>query len=315
MKHKNQIKAIIEKNAKTPEVVEFIAFMGNRSGTVKKDKKNNVYVIDQNGNVMVVKNLRNIPHVAKLPVIVGIDPNEPGVLQVLRQRNAYHNPPYPNVAEHAEIMHARWGTDPVWVNKQQILDLLPYPASATGMIVQLRGGKYYLNGDHILANQTVDFSGEIPASGACWVLAEVDESKVITLRAGSTVASREVLTPEDIPAPATDQKRLFAVKCYFGQTRIQQTKTVEDIYILHDVPGEGGAAGTAFDIPIVTTDPATPADGEMWLLRETTGAIPNGTPIGLLLALTYTGNTGTTAELQLSAWDDTASTIIRYASL
>lgn len=315
MKHANQTRAKIERQNQTPQVIEFDAFMGNRSGTVKKDKKNNVYVMDNNGNVMVVKNLRNIPHVSKLPVVVGMDPNEPGILQVLRQRNAYHNPPYPNVAEHAEIMHARWGSDPVWVNKQQILDLLPFPASSTGMVVQLRGGKYYLNGDHILPNQTIDFSAEIPASGACWVLAEVDENKLITLRAGATVASREVLTPEDIPAPTTGQKRLFAVKCYYGQTRIVQTKTIEDIYILHDVPGEGGTGGGGFDIPIVTSDPATPADGEMWLLRETVGAIPNGTPIGMLLALTYTGNTGTTSELQLSAWDDTTNTIIRYASL
>jgi len=247
MKHPNQNKRKFDSRLQPQEVVEFEAFMGNRSGTVKKDKKNNVYVLDQNGNVMVVKNLRNIPHVFKLPVIVGVDPSEPGIMQVLRQRNAYHNPPYPNVAEHAEIMHSRWGSDPVWVNKQQIIDLLPYPASTTGMIVQLRGGKYYLNGDHILANQTIDFSAEIPASGACWVLAEVDETKIITLRAGSTVASREVLTPEDIPAPATDQKRLFAVKCYYGQTRIQQTKTVEDIYILHDVPGEGGGGSGVSD--------------------------------------------------------------------
>lgn len=298
MKHANQTRAKIERQNQTPQVIEFDAFMGNRSGTVKKDKKNNVYVMDNNGNVMVVKNLRNIPHVSKLPVVVGMDPNEPGILQVLRQRNAYHNPPYPNVAEHAEIMHARWGSDPVWVNKQQILDLLPFPASSTGMVVQLRGGKYYLNGDHILPNQTIDFSAEIPASGACWVLAEVDDAKVITLRAGATVASREVLTPEDIPAPATGQKRLFAVKCYYGQTRIVQTKTIEDIYILHDVPGEGFG-----NIPLLTSDPASPADGELWLLRETSGGHADGEIMGMM-AMTYTSDPGTANPLKLSVNDN-----------
>lgn len=295
-------------------VGKYAAFMGNANGTVKANKYNDVYVIKHDRSVEIVRNTR-VPNQAKLAVIVGYDDQNPTLLQVLREVNAYQKPPYSPIAEHADPNHTRWGRDPVFVSKEQITDLLPYPVGFTGLTVQLRGGKYYLNGDHILDNTIIDFSGELPASGACWVLAEVDEAKVITLRAGSTLASREVLSPEDIPAPATDKKRLFAVKCYYGQTRIVQNKTMQDIYILHDVPGEGGTAGTAFDIPIVTSDPATPADGEMWLLRETTGAITDGTPIGLLLALTYTGNAGTTAELQLSAWDDTANTIIRYASL
>jgi len=295
-------------------VGKYAAFLGNASGVVKANKHNDVYVIKHDRSVEVVRNTR-APNQAKLAVIVGYDAQNPTLLQVLREVNAYQKPPYSPVTEHADPNHGRWGRDPLFIEKLQILDLLPHPASFTGMVVQLRGGKYYLNGDHILPNQTVDFSAEIPASGACWVLAEVDDAKVITLRAGATVASREVLTPEDIPAPATGQKRLFAVRCYYGQTRIVQTKTMQDIYILHDVPGEGGTGGGGFDIPIVTSDPATPADGEMWLLRETVGAIPNGTPIGMLLALTYTGNTGTTSELQLSAWDDTTNTIIRYASL
>lgn len=82
------------------------------------------------------------------------------------------------------------------------------------------------------------------------------------------------------------------------------------------------AAGKAFtvdgspisgsSIPVVTSDPVSPADGELWLLRETSGAVPDGTPIGLLLALTYTGNTGTTLPLQLSVWDDVTNQIVRY---
>jgi len=295
-------------------VGKYAAFMGNANGTVKANKYNDVYVIKHDRSVETVRNTR-VPNQAKLAVIVGYDDDNPTLLQVLREVNAYQKPPYSPIAEHADPNHTRWGRDPVFVSLQQVVDLLPYPESFTGMTVQLRGGNYYLNGDHVLDNQIVDFSAEIPASGACWVLAEVDEAKVITLRAGSTVASREVLTPEDIPASTVDKLRLFAVKCYFGQTRIVQNKTMQDIYIIHSAAGAGGTGGGGFDIPIVTIDPATPADGDMWLLRETTGAIADGTPIGLLLALTYTGNTGSTAPLQLSAWDDDASTIIRYASL
>jgi hypothetical protein len=71
-----------------------------------------------------------------------------------------------------------------------------------------------------------------------------------------------------------------------------------------------GGAGTS--IPIVTSDPGSPTDGELWLLRATVGGIANGVPIGLLLALTYTGNSGSTVPLQLSVWDDVVGSIIRY---
>jgi hypothetical protein len=41
-------------------------------------------------------------------------------------------------------------------------------------------------------------------------------------------------------------------------------------------------------VPQVTSDPASPADEDVWVLRENDGeAIPNGTPIGMLLGLTY----------------------------
>lgn len=57
-------------------------------------------------------------------------------------------------------------------------------------------------------------------------------------------------------------------------------------------------------IPVVATDPSSPADGEMWNLRTVTGAIADGTPIGLLLALTYTGNVGSNSPLVLSVNDN-----------
>ncbi len=73
-----------------------------------------------------------------------------------------------------------------------------------------------------------------------------------------------------------------------------------------------GSTGGGSDIPVVTSDPATPTDGQLWSLRATTGAIADGTAMGAL-GMTYSGNTGSTALLQLSQWDDVAGTIIRYA--
>ncbi len=76
-----------------------------------------------------------------------------------------------------------------------------------------------------------------------------------------------------------------------------------------------GSTGGGESIPVVTSDPVSPTDGQMWKLRETSGSIPDGQPIGLLLALTYTGNSGATSRLKLSMWDDVAGEIIRYAGI
>jgi hypothetical protein len=46
-------------------------------------------------------------------------------------------------------------------------------------------------------------------------------------------------------------------------------------------------------IPELTSDPASPVAESAWVLRSGSGgAIADGTPIGLLLALTYTDNAG-----------------------
>tara|TARA_R110000868_G_C10972640_1_gene770674 strand:- start:12856 stop:13152 length:297 start_codon:yes stop_codon:yes gene_type:complete len=63
-------------------------------------------------------------------------------------------------------------------------------------------------------------------------------------------------------------------------------------------------------IPQVSTDPASPAAEDAWVLRSGSGgAIADGTPIGLLLALTYTGNAGTSFSYQFSYRTNEGTTI------
>lgn len=244
MKHAPQIKKQFEKRIAAKANVEFPAFMGNRSGVVKADKKNNVYVIDYGGSVIKVRNVR-VPNVAKLAVIVGYDAEDPQLLQVLRQRNAYQNPPYPTVAEHADPSHGRWSYDPIFITNDQILAGLPFPLNSNSMIVQVRGCEYHLDGWHILDNTQIDFTDEIPTSGACWVVAEIDAEGVITLRPGAVLAARELLTPEDIPLVLSDKKSLFAVKCYAGQTHITQNRLTRDIFDMRFAGVASGGTATS----------------------------------------------------------------------
>lgn len=51
----------------------------------------------------------------------------------------------------------------------------------------------------------------------------------------------------------------------------------------------------------VSTDPSSPKAETAWVLRSGSGgAIPDGTPIGLLLALTYKDNAGVAFTYQFS---------------
>lgn len=81
-------------------------------------------------------------------------------------------------------------------------------------------------------------------------------------------------------------------------------------YNVNGIPHTHSGLGAI--IPILTADPSSPTDGYTYYLRETTGEIDDGQSIGLLLALTYTGVTGTLQPLQLSVWDAGTSQTIRF---
>lgn len=73
-----------------------------------------------------------------------------------------------------------------------------------------------------------------------------------------------------------------------------------------------GRSGSGTSISILTSDPGSPADGELWLLRETVGAHADGEAMGML-AMTYTGDTGAVAPLQLSVNDDGVTRRITFS--
>jgi len=243
------------------ERLEYIAFLGDASGTVKAKGNNNVYVLRHDKSVDIVRNTKVPTRTPKIAVVVGYAKDNPTLLQVLRMVNAYLDPPYPPIPEHAEVMHSRWGTDPVYVTNEQFLPGLAFPTALTGLTLDLRGMPYYLEGWHVLDNQTgttaIDITALLPASGACWVAVDVDVDKVVSLRAGSTVASRELLTPENIPLILSNKKFLFAVKAYAGQTRIVQNKFMKDIFDPRFAGVSSGGIATAIDWSDILNIPAT----------------------------------------------------------
>lgn len=71
-------------------------------------------------------------------------------------------------------------------------------------------------------------------------------------------------------------------------------------------PANSGGGGGLATIPELTSDPSSPSAEEVWVLRS--GSLSGGgSPIGLLLALTYSGTGSYT--YQLSYYTNEGTTI------
>ncbi len=73
-----------------------------------------------------------------------------------------------------------------------------------------------------------------------------------------------------------------------------------------DFTGSGGSGTT---IPEYATDPVSPAANSAWVLKTVAGGISIGSPIGLLLALTYAVTSGGSTTYQFSYRTTEATTI------
>lgn len=61
----------------------------------------------------------------------------------------------------------------------------------------------------------------------------------------------------------------------------------------------GASGAVANQIQQLDADPASPSQEEAWVLKTTTGGNSAGNPIGLLLSLTYSADTGGSDTYQL----------------
>lgn len=256
MKNITQLRKTFKKFSSLHKNVEVPAFLGNLAGTVKADVNQNVYVVLQNGEELTVRNVR-VPNVPRLPVIIGYDTSNPTLLQVLRARDVYLNSPYPDIPQHADSTHQWPKHDTLFVRQEQFLPGLVIPT--TGLSVQLMGFVYYLSGWHMLNNQEIDLTAQIPTTGAKYILVEVDDAGLITFSDGASADSRELLTYENIPAVSSVNKMpLFAVKVYVGQSSIIKSRLYTDIVDLR-WSGYSNASGSAaslnwadiIDVPVV----------------------------------------------------------------
>jgi len=194
-------------------------FLGNHSGTVATGAPGVVYVTKRNGQVVQCIN-RRVQNVPYKPVVIGIDPAEPGILQVLYARDVWGTQDdTPNVAEHART-HAYGGGDTLFIDADQVKPFLLLPSGSS--TVQLLGGQYHTKAGSAgqVSSQLVNLTSYKPTSGARYVLIEHDDDGNIVTTAGATVTSLQALGYNDIPT--ITRNPIGAVRLYNGQSTVQR---------------------------------------------------------------------------------------------
>jgi hypothetical protein len=217
------------------------AVMGRPDGLVKAGGSK-VYITLGNGKIETVFNSRVSVRSYK-KIVVGFDEETPLLYQVLREDRVYNDIPKPTIPPHKDS-HLWYGEDPAEIHPQSFMALSP--RAKAGFVISVFFGFYQIDSlHHIFPTTDIDLSGEVVAAGAEWVNVEVDDSLNITFQHSAAVANKSLLLPEDIPATDPTKYLLCSVRMYYGQVRINQAPTNNDIFDPRFSFGRsGGGAGT-----------------------------------------------------------------------
>ena len=207
---------------------EFVALLGDHDGKVEVGNGLVYITLIESGQVLQVVNRRpNTPNDGGRYVWVGYEDKNSNVMEVLRFRNVYANDTAPRIVRHRET-HEEFGSDRIAVGAGQILPLLALPTG--DLIVQIYSGlimKSSSDGYVRVDNQEVDLASYVPSTGALYVVIDADDSGVLSVTAGSTVDSIDVLD-ENTDIPITSGYTIACVRLYDGQPELIREKYFSD---------------------------------------------------------------------------------------
>jgi hypothetical protein len=231
--------------------------MGDGAGVVAVPGRSGyIYVRDIRGNVSIVWNT-SVPNIVNQPVFVAyLD----GRLQVVRVRDVFFGSKPTNVGPH-NWTH-EWSASGGDVVRVFGMQMMPWKAeidSADAFTVNIYRAIYDADGTWVVEGvEDIDLNAHIPGTSAngCYVLLSIDTSGVINHTVGSDVDPYTTLAVTDIPAIPTDEKPLWAIRLYYGQTTLSQTPQDNDFIdlrdSLHAAAGVGGGPSVATSAEIDT---------------------------------------------------------------
>ncbi len=247
------------------------AWLGDDAGNVQvSGRANYVYARTMQHKILEVYN-RRVGNVAGLAVLIGYDPLEPQLLQVLSQRNqSRHGEDAQSVAGAQPSHHYQheWmstgpngGSDPVFVQLRQLMPFRVGPAG--GMTIAVHRGVLFAGGQWRLIEPAASYdlvSYRVnAASSARWVLVTLDSTGTVTFTAGNVI-NWTSLTYADIPsAPAGTAMTLAAIRLYTGQTEIREARSATDILDCRFPAMLGDAAQSGIIIDSLTGETVTDA--------------------------------------------------------
>jgi hypothetical protein len=217
-----------------------------------------VVVRDDDGNLSVAFNSR-VTNVANLAVYVGYDPVlEPTLYQVLGQRDIYPTQQAPYGLPLHHKTHEYPHSDTVSIHSEQFLPALV--TANSGMVLTIfpsfcpvsTGGWVYIHGTGAGNVYLLDLAATRPTAGAQAFAICARDDGTISVVAGGTVTTPELLTAAQFPAmPDATYHPLCAVRLYSGQSTIRQGTLSPDLYDLRAWLG-GGSGSSGYTPPATT---------------------------------------------------------------
>jgi len=208
---------------------EFPAYLGNKSG-----------VVIVSGNIV---NILTIPEGIPLQVVNRNVYNRPGAivmvgkrdgsnsLEVLYELNNNSAIPLSNdnvlssLPEHAQT-HQYPSYDTIFIKNFQFLPLLCLPVSGhivrvfPGTVAKINStGLAYCVGDTAL-----DLSADVPASGACWEVIQVEDDGTLSLVTGPTETDRATVEASDLPATAYKPIWAIVLSSEYGELEASNSR-------------------------------------------------------------------------------------------
>lgn len=211
-KLRQQTSAALSKKQAAPRA--FVGFLGKNDGTVRVSGRDN-YVYVRLPDASVVEAFNGVvPAVAGLPVI-GEYANRR--YKILRARDSFSDPVF--CVPDGLTGSMQWpGANTLFVKGEQFLPGLV--AAIGGMIVRIYPTDEYPGED-------LDLTSHIPATGARWVLIEVNDTAAHVV--DGTIVTLDTLNATPKPSKTAGYISKAAIRLYAGQTEILYTATASDI--------------------------------------------------------------------------------------
>lgn len=226
--------------------------LGDGAGEVNVTGRLGYVYCRMSGTVAEVFNNR-VPAENNLLVMVGYDPAQPDLFQVLTTRTATPGgTSLGAITGFAPAARYRWmanggGQDPLYVEKRAYLPLRIGPLFQMTIMIY-RDVMWTGTVWAFVDTQNVNLEAHIPttANKAALVLITVSDAGLVVTTKGSEV-NIDALLLTDIPAvPAGTREVLGAVRVYYGQLSIRESRTNTDIVDLRGSWSPSSGGGGAF---------------------------------------------------------------------